>query len=133
MSASLNLMMPFSVVAGAIKIENNTFMNVNYNAGNANTNNSGLMGLVTYCTGIVVVCIIAAMIALNFDITTSFAMCFGQTRLVFQDILDQILPKFLPLAFTMGFYFALRKNVKANTLMLWAVVIGFVLGACGLI
>lgn len=34
-----------ALVAGDIKIENNTFMNVSYNAGNANGNNSGLMGI----------------------------------------------------------------------------------------
>ena len=34
-----------ALIAGDIKIENNTFMNVSYNAGNANGNNSGLMGI----------------------------------------------------------------------------------------
>ena len=34
-----------AVIVGALKIENNTMMNVSYNAGNANTNNSGLMGI----------------------------------------------------------------------------------------
>lgn len=34
-----------ALVAGDIKIENNTFMNVSYNAGSANGNNSGLMGI----------------------------------------------------------------------------------------
>ena len=34
-----------AVIVGDLKIENNTFMNVSYNAGNANTNNSGLMGI----------------------------------------------------------------------------------------
>ena len=34
-----------AVVVGNLKIENNTLMNVSYNAGNANTNNSGLMGI----------------------------------------------------------------------------------------
>ena len=32
-------------IVGDLKIENNTFMNVSYNAGSANTNNSGLMGI----------------------------------------------------------------------------------------
>ena len=34
-----------AVIVGDLKIENNTLMNVSYNAGNANTNNSGLMGV----------------------------------------------------------------------------------------
>ena len=34
-----------AVIIGALKVENNTLMNVSYNAGNANTNNSGLMGI----------------------------------------------------------------------------------------
>lgn len=34
-----------ALIAGDIKVENNTFMNVSYNAGNANGNNSGLMGI----------------------------------------------------------------------------------------
>ena len=34
-----------ALIAGDIKIENNTFMNVSYNAGSANGNNSGLMGI----------------------------------------------------------------------------------------
>ena len=34
-----------AVVVGALKVENNTLMNVSYNAGNVNTNNSGLMGI----------------------------------------------------------------------------------------
>ena len=34
-----------AVIVGDLKIENNTLMNVSYNAGNANTNNSGLMGI----------------------------------------------------------------------------------------
>lgn len=32
-------------VIGDLKVENNTFMKVSYNAGNANTNNSGMMGI----------------------------------------------------------------------------------------
>lgn len=32
-------------VIGDLKVENNTFMNVSYNANNANTNNSGIMGI----------------------------------------------------------------------------------------
>ena len=34
-----------ALVVGDLKIENNTFMNVSYNAGSANGNNSGLMGI----------------------------------------------------------------------------------------
>ena len=34
-----------ALVVGDLKIENNTFMNLSYNAGNANGNNSGLMGI----------------------------------------------------------------------------------------
>ena len=34
-----------SFLRKSFKIENNTLMNVSYNAGNANTNNSGLMGI----------------------------------------------------------------------------------------
>lgn len=34
-----------ALVVTNLKVENNTFMNVSYNAGNANTNNSGLMGI----------------------------------------------------------------------------------------
>ena len=34
-----------AVIIGNLKVENNTMMNVSYNAGNANTNNSGLMGI----------------------------------------------------------------------------------------
>ena len=34
-----------AVIVGDLKIENNTLMNVSYNAGNANTNNSGLLGI----------------------------------------------------------------------------------------
>ena len=96
-------------------------------------NNSGLMGLITYCTGIVGVCVIAAMVASNINLTTPFVAHFGQTEVVFQDIFDQILPKLLPLVATMGFYQALRKNVKVNLLLVLAAVIGFALGVVGLI
>lgn len=34
-----------ALIVGDLKIENNTFMNISYNAGNANGNNSGIMGI----------------------------------------------------------------------------------------
>ena len=34
-----------AVIIGDLKIDNNTLMNLSYNAGNANTNNSGMMGI----------------------------------------------------------------------------------------
>ncbi len=94
---------------------------------------TGQLSLITHCAGIVGVCVIGAMIALNVGITTPFIAHIGETEIIFQDIFDQLLPKFLPLVCTLGIYGVLRKNVKSTTLLVAIALIGFALGAIGLL
>jgi len=62
-------------------------------------------------------------------ISTPLAYTVGESTVSIQGMLDSIMPKLLPLVFTLGVYWAIRRGVKALTIMLVLVVVGIVCGA----
>lgn len=94
---------------------------------------SGQMRLVTHCAGIIGAMAIGCMIAMWVSISSPLTFNMGEMEIVIQDYLDQIFPKLLPLAATLGIFAALKRNVRVPIIILAIVVIGFVLGMTGAI
>ena len=55
------------------------------------------------------------------------------SEIVLQEYLDQLLPKLLPLAFTLGIFACIKKKMKVTAIIGGIVVVGFILGILGLI
>jgi fructoselysine and glucoselysine-specific PTS system IID component len=69
----------------------------------------GLMDKIMAVATIVGLCVVGGMVATMLNITTPLSWNISGADIVVQDILDQILPKMLPLAFTFGIYKLLKK------------------------
>ncbi|MEB6038785.1 PTS system mannose/fructose/sorbose family transporter subunit IID [Enterococcus gallinarum] len=69
----------------------------------------GLMDKIMAVATIVGLCVVGGMVATMLNITTPLKWNISGAEIVIQDILDQILPKMLPLAFTFGIYKLLKK------------------------
>lgn len=69
----------------------------------------GLMDKIMALATIVGLCVVGGMVATMLNITTPLKWNISGAEIVVQDILDQILPKMLPLAFTFGIYKLLKK------------------------
>lgn len=69
----------------------------------------GLMDKIMAIATIVGLCVVGGMVATMLNITTPLKWNISGAEIVVQDILDQILPKMLPLAFTFGIYKLLKK------------------------
>ena len=74
-------------------------------------------------------CMIAMWVSINCPVEFTIA----KNAIVLQDYLDMLLPKLLPLAFTMGIFAAIKKNIKVTKIIVGIVLIGFVLGLLGII
>ncbi len=70
----------------------------------------GLMDKIMAVATIVGLCVVGGMVATMLNITTPLKWNISGAEIVVQDILDQILPKMLPLAFTFGIYKLLKKR-----------------------
>lgn len=69
----------------------------------------GLMDKIMAVATIVGLCVVGGMVATMLNIMTPLKWNISGAEIVVQDILDQILPKMLPLAFTFGIYKLLKK------------------------
>ncbi|MCC4044605.1 PTS system mannose/fructose/sorbose family transporter subunit IID [Enterococcus gallinarum] len=69
----------------------------------------GLMDKIMAVATIVGLCVVGGMVATMLNITTPLKWNISGAEIVVQDILDQILPKMLPLVFTFGIYKLLKK------------------------
>ena len=94
---------------------------------------TGRMALFTHCAGIIGAMSIGCMIAMWVSINCPLQFTLSGSEIIIQDYLDQIMPKLLPLACTLGVYGAIKKKVKVQYVIAGIVVIGFVLGILGLI
>ena len=73
------------------------------------------------------------MIASWVTVSCPLEFTISGNKIVIQEYLDQIMPKLLPLAATLGIYSAIKKNIKITKIISAIVVIGFVLGVFGII
>ena len=94
---------------------------------------TGRMALFTHCAGIIGAMSIGCMIAMWVSINCPLQFTLSGSEIIIQDYLNQIMPKLLPLACTLGVYGAIKKKVKVQYVIAGIVVIGFVLGILGLI
>lgn len=93
----------------------------------------GIMDRVMQFASIVGLAVVGGMVASMVSITTPLTFTTGGTELVLQDMLDSIIPKLLPLAFTLGIYGLIQKKVNTNVLLLGIVICGIILGALGIL
>lgn len=103
-----------------------------YESGNkylAKLYQEGIMDRVMQFASIVGLAVVGGMVASMVSITTPLTFTTGGTELVLQDMLDSIIPKLLPLAFTLGIYGLIQKKVNTNVLLLGIVICGIILGA----
>lgn len=63
------------------------------------------------------------------SISTPLTYTVQGTSVAIQGMLDSIMPKLLPLLFTLGIYWAIRRGAKALTIMIILVLIGLIAGA----
>lgn len=93
----------------------------------------GIMDRVMQFASIVGLAVVGGMVASMVSITTPLTFTTGGTELVLQDMLDSIIPKLLPLVFTLGIYGLIQKKVNTNVLLLGIVICGIILGALGIL
>ena len=93
----------------------------------------GIMDRVMQFASIVGLAVVGGMVASMVSITTPLTFTTGGTELVLQDMLDFIIPKLLPLVFTLGIYGLIQKKVNTNVLLLGIVICGIILGALGIL
>lgn len=107
-----------------------------YESGNkylAKLYQEGIMDRVMQFASIVGLAVVGGMVASMVSITTPLTFTTGGTELVLQDMLDSIIPKLLPLVFTLGIYGLIQKKVNTNVLLLGIVICGIILGALGIL
>ncbi|CAL9329615.1 PTS system mannose/fructose/sorbose family transporter subunit IID [Streptomyces sp. enrichment culture] len=96
--------------------------------GNAHT-----MQLFTYCAGIVGAMAMGSMIAFWVPITSPLHFTISKNKIVIQDYLDQIFPALLPIAFTLGVLWVIKKRIPVMAVIGIIIASGFLLGALGII
>ncbi|MBS6952448.1 MAG: PTS system mannose/fructose/sorbose family transporter subunit IID [Clostridium sp.] len=94
---------------------------------------TGRVQLFTHCAGIIGAMSIGCMIAMWVSISCPLQFTIAGSEIVLQEYLDQILPKLLPLAFTLGIFACIKKKMKVTAIIGGIVVVGFILGILGLI
>lgn len=90
----------------------------------------GLMEKVTYGLNIVGLTVIGAMIASLINLTTPIA--YGEA-FVLQDLLDTIIPQFLPLLTTFIMFYLIRKDKSTVGILAGSIVIGIVFSVLGIL
>lgn len=74
---------------------------------------------------------LGALVGSWLNIKTPLAYTIQEKTIALQDILDQILPKMLPLAVTLIIFYLFRKNISTMWLLIITAVFFFVFGALG--
>lgn len=111
-------------------------LNVGYKQGSSilsDMQSTGKMSLFTHCAGIIGAMSIGCMIAMWVSISCPLQFTIAGSEIILQEYLDQLMPKLLPLAFTMAIFACIKKKIKVVKIIAGIVVIGFVLGILGLI
>lgn len=92
----------------------------------------GLLQKLTEAAYVVGLMVIGGMTASYVNMKFGIAFNIGESPINIQEILDSIFKGLLPLATTLGMAFLMRKkNVKPAIIILAAIILGIILGACG--
>ncbi len=111
-------------------------LNVGYHKGSeilADMEKTGKMQLFTHCAGIIGAMSIGCMIAMWVSISCPLQFTISGSEIILQDYLNQILPKMLPLVFTLSIFGCIKKKYKVINIIGGIVVLGFILGILGLV
>lgn len=92
----------------------------------------GLMDKIMAVATIVGLCVVGGMVATMLNITTPLKWNISGAEIVVQDILDQILPKMLPLAFTFGIY-KLLKKASITKITIGTIIFGIAVHLIGIL
>src|SRR5699024_11481377 len=92
----------------------------------------GLMDKIMSVATIIGLAVVGGMVATMLNITTPLKWSISGAEIVVQDILDQILPKMLPLVFTFGIY-KLMKKVSVASLTVGIIVFGILMYWIGIL
>lgn len=93
----------------------------------------GMMDTVMSIVTIVGLVVVGALVGSLLNIGTPIAINISGAEVVLQDILDSILPNMLPLLFTFGLFWMIRKHVSITKLTLGTLVIGILLSLIGVL
>jgi mannose/fructose/N-acetylgalactosamine-specific phosphotransferase system component IID len=77
--------------------------------------------------------VIGALVATWVNISTPLVYNFEETAISLQTTLDSIVPRLLPLLFTLGVLYGLRKKLSSLWIMAILIVIGVVGGYFGIL
>ncbi len=94
---------------------------------------SGKMGLFTYCAGIVGIASVGCMIASWIGLSSPLVFTIAGSEIVLQEYLDQICPQLLSLVATLLIFLGLKKKIKTVYLILSIIVIAFLGGVFGIL
>ena len=89
----------------------------------------GLITLISKSSGIIWLTIVGAMVASNVSLSTPLTLNFGDVPFELQRAFDMIMPGFLPLMLSLLVIALLRKNVKANWIIIGMMVVA-IAGRC---
>ena len=84
---------------------------------------SGLITLISKAAGIIGLTMVGAMVASNVSLSTPLTLNFGDVPFELQSAFDMIMPGFLPLMLSLLVNALLRKNVKANWIIIGMMVV----------
>jgi len=105
-------------------------LNYSYRMGTRLLGDLGALQFQRFLEGgaVVALMVVGALVGKWLSITTPIAYTLGESAVKLQDTLDKILPRMLPLAFTLLVVYLMRKGWSTLRIMLFLVVVGLVAG-----
>lgn len=98
-----------------------------------NAKSSGLLEKISRAATIVGLMVVGAMSAEMVKLSFAYEFTIGENVFALQSYIDQIFPMLLPLTFTLGMFYLLKKNFKPTTLLLLSIAIAILGSVIGLL
>jgi len=93
----------------------------------------GFVKTITESLGVVGMAVLGSLIVKTIGVSTPLVFNFGTTTVVLQDVINGILPNFIPIAVFYWVYSLLRKGKKPTTVMIYLMIVGAVLSLLGIL
>ncbi len=84
---------------------------------------SGIMQKVFFGAGIIGMLVIGSMVSSMVTVDLVLSIGDGDSAILLNDVINEIMPQMLPLLVTMLLFWLIRKGQKVNMLLLWIVVV----------
>lgn len=91
-----------------------------------NAYENGLISHMTKLATVIGLTTVGAMISSMVTFKVGFTTMIGEMEFVLQDIFDQIMPNILPLLLTFGVFYAVKKGVKINMIIIGVFALGLI-------